>query len=115
MFGSTSLTLLIWDPDNSLTDCLCGVISTHLMWVGITADGLWSTERFRSPDGFWSLDGFWSTDVFRPTDRFWPIDGLWTVDECWPVSEGQLTDGLIGLPKVGKPYWLVRNTIICHL
>ena len=47
--------------------------------------------------------GFWPTDEFRP------------VDERWPVSEGQLTDGLTGLPKVGKPYWLVRNTIICYL
>ena len=94
MFGSTSSALLIWDPDNSLTDCLCGVISTHLMWVGITADGLWwSTEGFRSPEGFWSLDGFWSTGVFRPTDTCWPIDGFWAVvkeccanDGCWPMG-----------------------------
>ena len=70
MFGSTSSALLIWDPDNSLTDCLCGVISTHLMWVGITADGLW-----------------WSTEGSGPLKD----SGRW-MDSGQPVYSGQPID-----------------------
>ena len=39
MSGLISSSLLICDVDNSLTDCLCGIISRHLMFGGIIVSG----------------------------------------------------------------------------
>ena len=54
MSGSMSSAVFICDADNSLTDCLCDIISTHLIVGGII---LWLVAAAVMTDIFWPTDG----------------------------------------------------------
>ena len=83
MSGLLSLALLICDVDNSLTDCLCGIISTHLMAVELLSDGFSPTGSGWLTDGTgrgWLTDGTGRGWLTNGTGRGWLTDGLWPTD-----------------------------------